>query len=182
MKTSIQKIIVALSLTCVFLLQACEKKDSEAYNAMKQELTILNKDWTTAEITLRTTMDNLKSDLQDIGKLEQDLTRIKSFKNPKIRKDSELALIKATQYHDSLRMEMKNLNNYINDWNVKADVMTELIGSVESESISPDEALVKMNDLKNFKSQADIKLQQISSHIKVYELKYKELSKILIKP
>lgn len=181
MKTLINYVITFAGLIVYFIIPACEKKDTLAFISIKQELVEVDKSWTTAEGDLRILMENIKVNMQEIGKLETDLSKLLALKSPKIQHEVTPAMNSTRLFHDSLRLELTNLNEYIHEWNAKADELNELSGYVESKSITPDEASALLDKIKEFKAQADLKRQKINSNRLKYETGYKEMSKVLLK-
>lgn len=170
-----KSLVIALSLTGSIFIAACEKKDTEEYNIIRKELASFNEQWFVSQENLRSSMDNLSSELQNYGKFELKLSELKTINNPRSKYFNVYREIKI--YHDSLRVEMENLNHYIHDWNAQATALGELVTLVESEEIAPEMARTQISELKKFKIEADARLKEIDTHTKAYHQKYQELTK-----
>jgi hypothetical protein len=148
---------------------------------VKNDLTLLQENRKLASENLRTTMTDLKEDLETYRIAQQDLEKLSKSNNVVLKKESIIILKNAKNDLDGIRLHMNNLNAYSKEWVEYTRSLNILIKETKEEGMPVAEVAARIKEFRAFKSLADPKLEKIRSDLAAYKPKHQKVKEILVK-
>ena len=177
MRIKLNSIVTGIILLALI---SCAKK-ADKYIAVNKDMAVLHQNWKIGEANLKDNIATFKDDLKKFGVLQQDLSRLVDSKKAETQKEIKPLLEQSKLRLDSLKEEVNNLNIYLQEWKSNSKSVNELVLLLQEMDISPEEATIRITQLREFKAKADPKLELIRQKVEAHRIENKKVDLLLDK-